>query len=166
MPTLACDYIPAIAQVLPSMRQRDTLMRHFTSQVLGTQTCELDTMAFLHPYRHLHAYVHNGRIGVLVEVGCETDFVTRTEEFKVLINDVALQIAAMAPEDVDALLEQPFVKDGAHTVGQIVHHAGSKFRERIAVTRFIRWSTDAPECHEEPNPPRTPALIMSFGKVR
>lgn len=46
----------------------------------------------------VHAYVHGGgRIGVLVEVNCETDFVARTEEFKVFVNDVAMQIAAMAP---------------------------------------------------------------------
>ncbi len=44
------------------------------------------------------AYIHGGgRIGVLVEVNCETDFVARTDEFKNLVNEIALQIAAMAP---------------------------------------------------------------------
>ncbi|HOT93437.1 MAG TPA: translation elongation factor Ts [Anaerolineae bacterium] len=49
----------------------------------------------------VHAYIHGGgRIGVLVEVNCETDFVARTDEFKALVNDIALQIAAMAPRYV------------------------------------------------------------------
>lgn len=47
----------------------------------------------------IHAYIHaGGRIGVLTEVNCETDFVARTEEFQGFVNDVALQIAAMAPQ--------------------------------------------------------------------
>jgi elongation factor Ts len=119
-------------------------------------------MAYLHPYRYLHSYVHNGRIGVLVEIGCETDFLTGTDEFKALINDVALQIAAMAPEDIDSLLKQPFVKDNLLTIEQVIHHTGKKFRERVDVTRFIRWSTADPECQEDPNSPCTPAVIMSF----
>jgi len=46
----------------------------------------------------IHAYVHGGgRIGVLVEVNCETDFVARTEEFRTFVNDIAMQIAAMSP---------------------------------------------------------------------
>ena len=55
----------------------------------------------------IDSYVHDGRIGVLVEVNCETDFVARTEEFKALAHEIALQIAAMNPiylslEDVPA----------------------------------------------------------------
>ena len=55
----------------------------------------------------VHAYIHpGGRVGVLVEVNCETDFVARTEEFKCLVNDIALQVAATSPlalirEDLD-----------------------------------------------------------------
>jgi elongation factor Ts len=48
----------------------------------------------------IEAYVHGGRIGVLVEVNCETDFVTRTDDFKALAHDIALHIAASAPEFV------------------------------------------------------------------
>jgi len=61
----------------------------------------------------IHAYIHGGgRIGVLVEVNCETDFVARTDDFKNLVNDIALHIAAYAPrwvkrEDVPAeIIEQ------------------------------------------------------------
>lgn len=48
----------------------------------------------------IEAYVHGGRIGVIVEVNCETDFVTRTDDFKALAHDVAMHIAASAPEFV------------------------------------------------------------------
>lgn len=50
----------------------------------------------------VEAYVHSGRIGVLVEVNCETDFVTRTEDFKALAHDIAMHVAASAPEYVSA----------------------------------------------------------------
>jgi elongation factor Ts len=50
----------------------------------------------------VEAYVHSGRVGVLVEVNCETDFVARTEEFKALAHDIALHIAAMNPAYVSA----------------------------------------------------------------
>lgn len=48
------------------------------------------------------SYVHDGRIGVLVEVNCETDFVAKTDEFKSLVNDICLHVAASAPEFVSA----------------------------------------------------------------
>lgn len=119
-------------------------------------------MTYYHPHRHLHSYVHNGRIGVLVEIGCETDFLARTEEFGIFVNNIALQIAAMAPIDVDALLKQSFVKDSSLSIGQLVSDARQKFRERVDVTRFVRWSTEEPEHPEHPTPPRTPAVIMSY----
>jgi elongation factor Ts len=46
----------------------------------------------------IDSYVHNGRIGVIVEINCETDFVARTDNFKSFVHEIALQIAAMAPE--------------------------------------------------------------------
>jgi len=49
----------------------------------------------------IDSYVHNGRIGVLVEVNCETDFVARTDNFKLFVHEIALQIAAMSPEYIN-----------------------------------------------------------------
>src|SRR4051812_39054961 len=54
----------------------------------------------------IEAYVHGGRIGVLLELNCETDFVARSEAFKEFAHDLALQISSMAPETVEELLEQ------------------------------------------------------------
>jgi len=83
-------------------------------------------------------YVHDGRIGVLVEVNCETDFVAKTDEFKELVKDLSLHIAASEPEDVEELLKQEFVKDPSKTVGDIVKEANARLGENIVVRRFSR----------------------------
>lgn len=99
---------------------------------------------------------------MLVEIGCNTDFLARTEEFRALAQDIALQIAATAPTDIDALLKQPCVKDESRTVADVVRHAAEQFGERIGITRFIRWSTDDEGRPEEDPPPRTPAVVLPF----
>ncbi|HET7827811.1 MAG TPA: translation elongation factor Ts [Candidatus Saccharimonadales bacterium] len=83
-------------------------------------------------------YTHDGRIGVLIEVNCETDFVAKTDEFKELVKDLTLHIAASAPKDVEELLGQEFVKDPSKTVGDIVKEANAKLGENIVVRRFSR----------------------------
>src|SRR5215831_14565497 len=113
-------------------------------------------MSYVHPYRYLHSYVHNGRIGVLVEIGCESDFLIRTEGFRTFTHDMALQIAATGPADVETLLKQPFVKDEAYTVGEIVEGVATEFRERIAIIRFVRWSTNQNDQPDSTSPPRAP----------
>ena len=84
------------------------------------------------------SYVHAGRIGALVEVKCETDFVSRNPDFQTFARDLAMQVAASAPENVSELLESPYIKDPARTVGEIVKEAIQKFGENIEVGRFSR----------------------------
>ena len=86
----------------------------------------------------------------------------RMEPFKAFVHDIALQIAAMAPSDVNALLAQIFVKDTSKTIRAFLEETSGQFRERIAVTRFIRRSVEDRELPEEPPPPRTPAVILSL----
>jgi elongation factor Ts len=83
-------------------------------------------------------YVHDGRIGTLVEVNCETDFVAKTDEFKDLVKDLCLHICSMDPENVEELLKQPFVKDASKTVDDVVKEANAKLGENIVVRRFER----------------------------
>ncbi len=131
------------------------------------------------------SYIHpGGKIGVLVELNCETDFVARTAEFQGLLKDMAMQIAAANPryvrqEDVPAgelerekeiyrrqaldsgkpekvvekivegkmerfyseccLLEQPFIKDPDHKVGELIRETVAKLQENIQVRRFVRY---------------------------
>ena len=122
-------------------------------------------MAYVSPHRELHAYVHNGRIGVLMEFGCESDFTRRLPEFRALMNDIAMHIAAMAPEDTEQLQSQPFVRDPTMTVGQVLQDATSTYKERIVVSRFIRWATEQEAPPPGQTPPKAPAVIMAFPKV-
>lgn len=83
-------------------------------------------------------YNHDGRIGVLVEVNCETDFVARNDIFKELVKDLTMHIAASEPSDVDELLGQPFVKDPDQTVADLVKDRAARLGENIVVRRFAR----------------------------
>jgi len=103
----------------------------------------------------IEAYVHQGgQIAALIEVNCETDFVARTDEFKELAHNLALQIAAMSPQfispedmpqetDTDpqiaCLLLQPFIKDPNKTVQDIITEMIAKVGENIKIRRFVRF---------------------------
>lgn len=96
------------------------------------------------------SYVHGtGSIGVLLELGCETDFVAKNEEFVALARDLAMHVCAMAPTSVNnedgfgeesSLLHQSFLKDPSLTVEQRLQGAVQKFGENTKVTRFVRYS--------------------------
>ena len=102
----------------------------------------------------VEAYVHTGgRVGSIVELGCESDFVARTDEFRQMAHDLAMQVAAMAPvylsqEDIEegeerpaaqvALLAQPFIKNGSSSVGEMVQELAAKMGENVRVVRFQR----------------------------
>ena len=87
----------------------------------------------------LETYVHNGRIGVLLELRCETDFVVRSEPFRWLAHELAMQIAAVEPESVVVLLNQPYVKDESMTVDQLIKSVISKTGENIKIEKFCRY---------------------------
>jgi elongation factor Ts len=86
----------------------------------------------------VHSYVHNDRIGVLLEVRAETDFVVRSEPFQRLAHDLAMHIAAAAPKDVEELLAQPYIKDESRTVKDIVNEVIAKVGENVSVAQFSR----------------------------
>ena len=100
----------------------------------------------------VESYIHaGGRIGALVEVNCETDFVTRTDDFKALVREIAMQVAAMNPSRVSPddpssdgqsdvpLLEQAYIRDPSKTIRDLVHEGIVKLGENIVVRRFARF---------------------------
>ena len=104
----------------------------------------------------IESYIHHdGRMGALVEVNCETDFVARTDDFKQFCRDLAMHVAASgprfvkpeeAPKDLGAeevkqacLVEQPFVKDPGVTVGQLLETLIGKTGENVNIKRFVRF---------------------------
>jgi elongation factor Ts len=100
----------------------------------------------------VESYIHaGGRIGALVEVNCETDFVARTDDFRSLVREIAMQVAAMNPTRVSAdepstdgqsdvpLLEQTYIRDPSKTIRDLVHEGIAKLGENIVVRRFARF---------------------------
>lgn len=103
----------------------------------------------------VESYIHTaGRIGALVEVNCETDFVARTDEFKSLAHCLAMQVAAMNPKYISekdipkgekvvateaCLMAQPYIKDPTKTIKDIITETIAKTGENIKVSRFIRY---------------------------
>ena len=104
----------------------------------------------------VESYVHSGaRLGALVEVNCETDFVARTPGFKELAHSLAMQVAAMSPKYLDetdipdgeeadpeevCLMQQPYVKDPDRTVRDLVNETIGLLGENVRVRRFVRFS--------------------------
>jgi len=103
----------------------------------------------------IEAYIHTGgRIGTMVEVNCETDFVARTDEFKELAHNLAMQVAALSPQfiakeeipegtDIEpqaaCLLLQPYIRDPGKTVRDVIVETIAKVGENIKVSRFARF---------------------------
>ena len=82
---------------------------------------------------------HDGRLGALIEINCETDFVARTPEFVQFCRDVAMHVAAMDPQ-ASGLLGQPFVKDQGTTVGDLLKALIAKTGENVVIKRFARYA--------------------------
>ena len=104
----------------------------------------------------IDAYLHaGGRIGVMVELNCETDFVARDDGFRSLAHELAMQVAwtapeFVAPEDAPAdmpedekrqkvLLLQPFIKNDRQTIQQLIIERTARFGENVRVRRFVRF---------------------------
>jgi len=103
----------------------------------------------------IEAYTHTGgRIGAMIEVNCETDFVARTDEFKELAHNLAMQVAALSPQfvtreeipegtDIEpqaaCLLLQPYIRDPSMTVWDVIVETIAKVGENIKVSRFARF---------------------------
>lgn len=107
----------------------------------------------------VHSYIHhNGRVGALVEVNCESDFVARTDDFKELVSAVALQVAGTTPKYVTkddmpgdseddpkavVLMLQPFLRDESKTIEELIKETIAKTGENIRIKRFSRFELGA-----------------------
>ena len=99
----------------------------------------------------IESYIHTGgRIGSLVELSCETDFVARTEEFIKCAKEIAMQVAAMNPisinkednkqyEDEQILELQTYIRDSSKTVGEVVKELSARVGENIVIKNINRF---------------------------
>jgi elongation factor Ts len=87
----------------------------------------------------VEAYVHGGRLGALIELNCETDFVARTDDFRQLAREVAMQAAANGAADADELREQKYNRDTSKTIGDIITDTAAKVGENVVLRRVARF---------------------------
>jgi elongation factor Ts len=88
----------------------------------------------------IDTYLHATRkVGAMVELLCETDFVARNPLFTELAHELAMHIAAMDPKDIDELLEQPYIKNQDITIRDLIIDYIAKLGENIKVNRFVRF---------------------------
>jgi elongation factor Ts len=97
----------------------------------------------------IDSYIHAGRIGAMIELNCETDFVARTDDFKTLAREIAMQVAATNPSRISSheessngdvpLLDQPYIRDPSKTVQDLLSETIARVRENIVIRRFARF---------------------------
>src|SRR3981081_948583 len=97
----------------------------------------------------IESYGRAGRIGALIELNCETDFVARTDDFRTLAREIAMQVAATNPSRISSkqestdgdvpLLDQPYIRDSAKTVQDLVNETIARVRENVVIRRFARF---------------------------
>lgn len=87
----------------------------------------------------VHAYIHGDKIGVLLLIRSETDFVARSEPFRKLTHELALHIAAMNPENPEELLKQPFIRNQSQTIEELIKQEIARFGENIKIELFCRY---------------------------
>jgi elongation factor Ts len=89
----------------------------------------------------IETYVHaGGKIGSMIHLACETDFVARTDEFKKLATELAMQVAAMDPQNVEELLDQEYIREPGKKISNLVAEVIAKTGENIQVKRISRFS--------------------------
>jgi elongation factor Ts len=87
----------------------------------------------------IESYIHPGKkIGAMVELHCESDFVAKSEEFQKLAHELCLQIAAVDPKET-SLMEQPWIRDETKTIKALIDEYIAKLGENIIIKRFVRY---------------------------
>lgn len=88
----------------------------------------------------IETYMHaGGRVAAMVELACETDFVARTDEFRNLAHELAMQVASMDPKDVGELEKQEYIRDPSLKVKDLITNVVAKIGENIKIVRFVRF---------------------------
>jgi len=89
----------------------------------------------------IETYVHaGGKVGAMIYLACETDFVAKTDEFKNLAKELAMQVAAMNPTNEDELIAQDYIREPGKTVKQLITEVIAKTGENIQVKKIARFS--------------------------
>jgi elongation factor Ts len=143
------DCKTALEQVDGDLEKAKEILRQKGHAAAAKRAERVTAQGIVHAYLH-----HDNRLGALVELNCESDFVTRTDDFRRLAQDIALQVAAtnpryLSPDDIPdgtegdpkelCLLLQPFVRDESVAIQDMITEAIGKTGENIRVHRFARF---------------------------
>ena len=89
----------------------------------------------------VYSYVHNsGKVGSLVLVGCETDFVAKTDDFQKLCKEIAMQICTEDYESVEDLLNAEYVRDPSKKIVDLVNETTAKVGEKVEIRKFVKFT--------------------------
>ena len=89
----------------------------------------------------IFSYVHhNKKVASLIQLACETDFVSGNKEFQLLGQELAMQVASIRAETNEELLNQEYIRDASKKISDLIKEAVLKFGENIKVVKFVRWS--------------------------
>jgi elongation factor Ts len=89
----------------------------------------------------IYAYIHStGKVGSLVEIACETDFVARTDDFKKLCQEIAMQVCTSDFKNVEELNASEYIRDAGKTILDIVNEVTAKTGEKIQIKRFVKFA--------------------------
>ena len=89
----------------------------------------------------VYSYIHlNGKLGSLIHMACETDFVAKTDDFQNLCKEVAMQVCTEDIDNVKDLLKAEYMRDTTRTVGDLITKATAKLGEKIELKKFIKYS--------------------------
>lgn len=87
-------------------------------------------------YSYIH---HDQKSGALIELGCETDFVAKTEDFVGLAKELAMQVTSAIPESVEDFLSQDYIRDSSMTIEKLIKTVSGKVGEKVELKRFVRY---------------------------
>jgi elongation factor Ts len=124
----------ALKEAGGDMEKAKEILKNWGKEFAGTRTQKEVKQGII------DSYIHSGKkVGVMIELRCETDFVAKSDDFKNLSHELCLQIAAVSPEDMP-ILSQPWIKDQTKTVKDLVDGYIAKLGENIVLEKFIRYA--------------------------
>lgn len=124
----------AIEEAKGDLNKAEEILTQWGAKKIAEKETKIAANGGIFVYLH-----HNKQLAAMVEVLCETDFVSQNAQFQQLGHDLAMQIASLKPKTVDELLSQPFIKDQNKTIGDLINEAVLKFGEKIKINRFVYW---------------------------
>ena len=116
-------------------------------------------------FNYLESYLHDHRIGVLIEIELTSEISSRVPEIRALAIDLAMHIAACNPKDEAELFSQGYVKEPEKTVSELMDEVCQLVGEPIQVARFVRWDIKKNDPANDGPPPRDPANVIRLNTV-